>query len=159
MEARTIIITCDHAGFEAKKNLYDFLVAKDGIEVLDVGPQELDPEDDYPITIAPMCKLMQEMMGDKKHVIGIAVARSGQGEAMIANRFKNIRALVVNNNNDEVVTLGRQHNNANVISLASQFLSDEEMKHAVDLFLQTPFSGEERHARRIALIENPDLYE
>lgn len=155
----TLIISCDHAGFADKEQLLKNLTHNDTYEIIDVGPQMLDEDDDYPLMVAPLCKLLLELQSDKKPVFGAIIARSGQGEAIVANRFKGIRAIVVNNPDPTVVTLGRQHNDANVISFGSEFLSLDEISAALELFISTPFSGEDRHERRIALIDDSALYE
>ncbi|HEY1041244.1 MAG TPA: RpiB/LacA/LacB family sugar-phosphate isomerase [Candidatus Paceibacterota bacterium] len=155
----TLLITCDHAGFEDKQQLCVLLEQEGKYTVVDVGPDSMHPDDDYPLTVAPMCKLLQEALAQKQQAFGIIIARSGQGEAMVANRFKGIRAMVVNNANDEVVRLGRDHNNANVISLGTAFMTLGEIKHAIDIFVSTPFSNDTRHQRRIAQIDDCTIYE
>ena len=84
----------------------------------------------------------------------IILGGSGQGEDMVANKFEGVRAAEYYGGNLEIVKLSREHNDANVLSLGARFLSLEEAKEAVKLWLETPFSNEERHARRISEIEN-----
>jgi len=156
MNIRKIHIGSDHAGFELKEVLRKFLETKD-YEVVDHGAFELDPEDDYPDFIFPAVK---EVSNDPDS-FGIILGGSGQGEAMCANRIPGIRATVFNGQYapadgrevpDEII-LSRQHNAANVLSLGARFISKEEAKEAVELWLETEFSGDDRHIRRISKID------
>ncbi|HMO78943.1 MAG TPA: RpiB/LacA/LacB family sugar-phosphate isomerase [Candidatus Paceibacterota bacterium] len=151
-----IHIGADHAGFELKKELIDFLQKKD-YEVIDHGAFEYDENDDYPDFIFPVAK---EVSLDQ-HSFGIVIGGSGQGEAIVANRIPGIRAVVFNGQYEpidgrevpqEIIT-SRQHNDANVLSLGARFLSIEEAKEAVEMWLDTAFSGDERHIRRINKID------
>lgn len=139
-----IYIASDHAGFELKATLAHYLRMK-GREVEDLGPAEYNPEDDYPLTIAPLAKKVAKTKG----AMGIAIGGSGQGEAMECNRFKGVRAAVFYGGSNDILKLSRQHNSANVLSLGARFLSPKEAIHAVELWLSTPFSHDERHMRRI----------
>jgi ribose 5-phosphate isomerase B len=139
----------DHAGFELKQKIKIFL---EGLkyEVEDLGPFEYDPADDYPDFVKRVCEAVAK---DLKNSRGILIANSGQGEAIIANRYKGVRAVVFYGGSSEILTLSRQHNDANVLSLGAHFLSEPEAKEAVKLWLETPFSNEERHKRRIQKID------
>ena len=139
-----IFLATDHAGFELKEKLKPFL-QKLGYEVEDFGAYELNPEDDYPDFIVPAMKTVAENLGS----FGIILGGSGQGEAIVANRIKGIRAVVYYGGKEEIIKLSREHNDANVLSLGARFLSEDEAKEAIELWLRTPFSGEERHLRRI----------
>lgn len=143
-----IYLASDHAGYELKEALTPFLRER-GYEVEDVGPAVFDPEDDYPDHLLPMAAKVAENKGS----FGIGLGGSGQGEAMIANRIKGVRAAVYYGGNKEIITLSRQHNDANVLSLGARFMSIDEAKETVTLWLQTAFSGEDRHARRIKKID------
>ena len=134
----------DHAGFELKNKLVEYLRGK-GREVKDYGPLNLDLGDDYPKLIKPLAHAIALEPGS----MGIAVGMSGQGEAMECNRTKGVRAAVYYGGPLDIIELSRRHNDSNVLSLGARFVSVEEAKAAVDLWLATPFSGEERHARRI----------
>ncbi|HCI48451.1 MAG TPA: ribose-5-phosphate isomerase [Holosporales bacterium] len=136
----------DHAGFELKKDLMSF-VKELGNEVEDMGPLKYDPYDDYPDFIIPLAKRVAETG------FGIVIGGSGQGEAMCANRVKGARAAVYYNGDIEVVKKSREHNDANILSLGARFLREEDAKAAVKIFLETPFSGDERHIRRIKEID------
>ena len=153
----TILFATDHAGFELKQVLMLFVRGL-GFEVEDGGAYEYDAEDDYPDCIAPVAR---RVSAEPEHLRAIILGGSGQGEAMVANRFPQVRAVVFNGQYqppdgrrvpEEIVT-AREHNDANVLSLGARFLSEAEAKEAVQLWLETPFSGDERHQRRIAKID------
>lgn len=139
-----IFIASDHAGFELKGRLVDFLQEMK-YEVEDLGPANLNQNDDYPDYIEPLAKRVIVEDGS----FGIAIGGSGQGEAMVANRTKGARAAEYYGGTLDIVRLAREHNNANILSLGARFISVEEARAAVELFLTTPFSGDERHVRRI----------
>lgn len=143
-----IYLASDHAGYELKEALTPFLRER-GLEVEDVGPTTLDPADDYPDYLLPMAAKVAENKGS----FGVGIGGSGQGEAIVANRIKGVRAAVYYGGNKQIVTLSREHNDANVLSLGARFISIDEAKEAVLLWLGTPFSGEERHIRRIKKID------
>ena len=84
---------------------------------------------------------------------GIVIGMSGQGEAMCANRFKNVRAAVYYGGSIEIVRLSREHNDANILSLGARFIEANEALETVKLWLETPFSGDERHVRRITKLD------
>ncbi|MBI3232173.1 MAG: RpiB/LacA/LacB family sugar-phosphate isomerase [Candidatus Doudnabacteria bacterium] len=144
-----IYIASDHAGFELKNQLVDYLKSKD-LEVEDCGPYEFNEADDYPDFIHPC--VLKVAAGLKQHK-GIVIGFSGQGEAMVANKVKGIRAAVYYGGNKEIASLARRHNDANVLSLGAGFLSVDAAKEAVDVWLATEFEGG-RHQRRIDKIEH-----
>ncbi len=145
-----IFLGSDHAGFELKNKIRNLLEGL-GEEVFDKGPSAYDEGDDYPDFIAPVAR---EVSKNPKTTRGIILGASGQGEAMVANRFSHVRATVYYGGTKEILKLSREHNDANVLSLGARFLSEEEAFDAVKVWLATPFSKEERHERRIAKIEN-----
>ncbi len=144
-----IHIGADHAGYNLKERLKDFL-AHAGYEVVDHGAYELRPMDDYPDFIEPVARMISE----NPEEMGIILGGSGQGEAIDANRFANVRAIEYYGGKPEIIILGRQHNNANVLSLGARFVTDEEAEEAIMLFLGTAFSGAEHHQRRIDKIDD-----
>lgn len=145
-----IYLASDHAGFEMKNELLKFV--KDlGYETEDCGAYELNPEDDYPEFIKKAARAVSEDPENSKAVI---LGGSGQGEAIVANRFSNIRAVVYYGSNLDIIKLSREHNDANILSLGARFLSLDEAKNTVKLWIETLFSGEERHKRRIEQINN-----
>jgi ribose 5-phosphate isomerase B len=145
-----VFLGSDHAGYELKEMLKKELSSL-GLEVFDKGASALDPADDYPNFIAPVAR---EVSQDPKGSRGIILGGTGEGEAMVANRFSGVRATVYYGGPREIITLSRQHNNANVLSLGARFLSTEEAKEAVRLWLNTPFSNDERHIRRLEELEH-----
>lgn len=145
-----ILIASDHAGYELKKALFQFLKDKK-YDVVDFGPDKLEPNDDYPDFVIPVAKAVGN---DPEQSRGIIIGGSGQGEAMCANRFPRVRAAVFYGSiNSELMELSRQHNNANILAIGARFVTEEEAKKAVLLWLETPFSSEIRHLRRIEKID------
>ncbi len=146
-----IYLGTDHAGFELKEKLKPFL-AELGHEVEDLGAFAYDKDDDYPDFIIPVAQKISENP-DSDSFRGIILGGSGQGEAMVANRLKNVRAFeyyAPSRGEVDIVKNSRSHNDSNIISLGARFLSEEEAKDAIKTWLETPFSGDERHVRRIA---------
>jgi ribose 5-phosphate isomerase B len=144
-----IYLATDHAGFNLKEEIKKYLTSKQ-IEFEDEGAFELNQNDDYPDLIAKA----SENVSKDSSCYGIIFGKSGAGEAIVANKFKNIRAVI--GFSEENVKLAREHNNANVLSLGSDFVTIEQAKKFIDIFLETPFSMDERHKRRldkISLIE------
>jgi len=140
-----VYIASDHAGYDLKSQLIPYIGTL-GHEVIDIGTKHPEPLDDYPDFIAPCAEKVAEDQGS----FGIVIGGSGQGEAMVANREKGVRAAEFYGGNFELIKLARQHNDANILSLGARFVSEDEAKEAVKTFLETPFSHEERHERRIA---------
>ncbi len=140
-----IYIASDHAGFSLKELLTEHLTAE-GHSVKDYGAYAHDEGDDYPDFITPCA----EAVAGSDDTFGIVIGGSGQGEVMAANRITGVRAALYYGGSHDIVTLSRTHNNANILSLGARFVSFEEARAAVKLFLETPFSGDERHVRRIA---------
>lgn len=138
----------DHAGFLLKRTLVPF-VQELGHDTQDLGPEFLVEGDDYPLIVAEAARRMSKESGARAIIIG----GSGQGEAIVANRFPRVRAAVYYGGSLDIVRLSREHNDANVLSLGARFVSEDEAKAAVRLWLETPFSGDERHVRRIAEID------
>ena len=140
-----INLATDHAGFELKEHILSFLVNL-GYEVTDHGAFAYNESDDYPDFVK---KAAQAVSSDPENNFGIIFGGSGQGEDMVADKFPGVRSAVYYGGNMEIVKLAREHNNANVLSLGARFLERGEATEAVKLFLETPFSGDERHVRRI----------
>lgn len=136
----------DHAAYDLKFTLVTFLQAK-GYDVLDHGPQYLDPEDDYPVAVL---RVAQAVSGDPG-AFGIVLGGSGNGEQMAANKVRGIRAALAYN--VEVAELARTHNNAQVLAIGSRMNTPEQAKAMVEAFLTTEFSGDQRHVRRLAMVE------
>lgn len=152
-----VYFASDHAGFALKEILMPF-VRSLGYEVEDCGPLEYDEMDDYPDFISRAAGAVSNSTEVSR---GIVIGGSGQGEAMVANRFPNVRAAVYTGqyqpadgrNVPDTIALSRLDNDANVLSLGARFLTAEEAQAAVQKWLETPFSEEVRHKRRIEKIE------
>lgn len=145
-----IYLASDHAGFDLKESIKKYLLAI-GHEVEDCGAPEKVYEDDYPDLVSKAAERVSVEPTSRAIVFG----KTGAGEAIVANKFKDVRAIV--GFNPENVKLAREHNNANVLSLGTEFTDGKTAEGLTDIFLETPFSEEERHLRRISkigLIEN-----
>lgn len=157
-----IYIGTDHAGFGLKEKIKTYLPELGlGYEVQDLGAFAFNPDDDYPDFIT---QVAEEVAKDTESM-GVIFGGTGQGEAMCANKVKGVRAVVFygqmspkdkvdvkgveSNDTFEIVQLAREHNNANIISIGTRFVTEDEAKFAIELFLATEFSGDERHIRRI----------
>jgi len=148
----TIYLASDHAGFALKEKLKKHL-AKLGYDVNDMGNHKYEEGDDYPDWIFACAEAVAADIkkgGDSKAII---LGGSGQGEAIVANRVRGIRAAVFYGGNFDIIKLSREHNDANILSLGARFLSEDEAQRAVALWLETPFSNEERHKKRIQKIK------
>lgn len=141
-----IYLASDHAGFELKEFIKSKLKEM-GNEVVDCGATSMDPNDDYPDFISKAAEGVAQNPGS----FGIVFGKSGAGEAIVANKIKGVWAVL--GFSIENVKLSREHNDANVLSLGSAFVSNDQAVHLVKLFLETQFSGEERHIRRINKIK------
>ncbi len=140
-----VYLGSDHAGFELKAVLVDWLRGA-GHEPVDCGPAAYDPEDDYPVYVL---RAAQRVAGDPGS-LGIVLGGSGNGEQIAANKVTGIRAALAWTT--ETAGLARQHNDANVLSLGARMYSADEAVDFVRVFVETPFSGEPRHARRLAMV-------
>ena len=138
-------IGSDHAGLELKTELIAHLV-DNGHDVTDHGPYEYDALDDYPVFCIPAAVAA----GKDPASLGIVLGGSGNGEQMAANKVKGVRAALVWS--IETAKLAREHNNANVISIGGRMHEEKFCLDLVDTFLATPFTGDERHVRRISQI-------
>ena len=138
-------IGSDHAGLELKEHLLGWL-AEHGHEAVDHGPFVYDADDDYPV----FCLRTAEGVAGEDGSLGIVIGGSGNGEQMSANKVKGVRAALVWN--EQTAALAREHNDANVISIGGRMHSLEAMTRFVEVFLGTPYSGEERHSRRIRML-------
>ena len=140
----TIHLATDHAGFAHKEALKQYLISE-GIDVVDHGADVFNDADDYPDFVVPAAlavSLDPESMG-------VIFGGSGQGEGMAVNRINGVRAVVYYGGDTSVVVLSREHNASNVLSIGARFVSIEEMLAVVKMWLETPFSNDERHVRRL----------
>ena len=159
-----IYLGSDHAGFDLKEKVKAFLKGE-GYEVVDCGAEAYDKDDDYPVFIGRAAECVSKNPGSW----GIIFGGSGQGEAMVANRFSGVRCALFygpcvamsaidvtgkkSDDSFEMLSLTREHNDSNMLSLGSRFLKEEEAIKAVKIFLESPFSGSARHKRRIDIID------
>jgi len=140
-----VYLGSDHAGYELKTHLVGFLSAR-GYEVVDVGPHDYDPDDDYPA----FCTATGERVVADPGGLGVVIGGSGNGEQIAANKVFGVRAALAWN--ADTARLAREHNDANVVAVGARQHSLDEAAALVETFLTTPFSGDPRHARRIAQI-------
>jgi ribose 5-phosphate isomerase B len=143
-----IVLATDHAGYLHKEALKSYLLEK-GFEVEDFGTQS-EESCDYPDFILPAARAVA---ADPAQTRGIIFGGSGQGEAMTANRVKGVRATTYYHHQPEILDLSRTHNDANVLSIGARFISLEQMREAVDLWLSLNEPLDERHLRRIKKID------
>ena len=140
-----IHIGSDHAGLEFKAVIIAHL-KKNGHDVTDHGPHEFDSQDDYPVFCIPTALAAAADPSS----FGIVLGGSGNGEQIAANKVKGVRAALVWS--IDTAKLAREHNNANVISIGGRMHDEQFCLELVDTFLATPFTGDERHVRRISQI-------
>lgn len=140
-----VYIGSDHGGYRLKEELKVFLTTE-GHEVEDMGTYSVE-DDDYPDIVIPLAEKVVEDEGD----LGIVIGRSGNGEAIAANKVKGARAALCLT--PEMAKKARQDNHANILSLGADFIEVYEAERVVKTFLETPYSEEERHKRRVAKIK------
>lgn len=145
IQSDIIYLATDHAGFDHKNDLKSYLL-DEGYEVIDCGAETHDPLDDYPDFIAKAAEAVSAAPRERKAII---FGGSGQGEAMLANRFKRVRAALYYGGDAELIKLSREHNDANVLSIGARFVSKERVRAMVKLWLQTAALPDEKYARRI----------
>ncbi|MDO8577172.1 MAG: RpiB/LacA/LacB family sugar-phosphate isomerase [Candidatus Daviesbacteria bacterium] len=159
-----VYLATDHAGFELKEKVKEFLI-REGYEVEDCGAYQYDKYDDYPDFISKAAEGVSKDLASR----GIIFGGSGQAEAMVANKFKGVRCALFyapatptraaditgrqSSDPFEMIRLTREHNDANMLSLGVRFLSDEDVLKVVKLWLEASFPGDERHVRRIDKIK------
>lgn len=142
---QTIYIGSDHAGFELKEKIKDFLKLNEYMPE-DLTPGPIDPTDDYPDAAAKVATKVLETNG-----LGILLCGSGNGICLAANKIKGIRAVL--GYNIKAAKLAREHLNANILCLAGSILQPDYAQAITRRFLETPFSDDERHKRRIEKLE------
>ena len=137
-----IHLGCDHAGFELKEKVANHL-KNNGHEVIDHGAKTYDALDDYPV----FCFLAAQAAAKDSNSLAIVIGGSGNGEQIAANKVKGVRAALAWS--PETAKLAREHNNANVMGIGGRMHSIDECKVIIDAFIETPFTNDERHVRRI----------
>lgn len=144
-----IYFASDHAGFELKAKLVE-VVKNMGYTIEDLGPFQYDPDDDYPVYIARAAEMVSDNPQNSRAIV---LGGSGQGEDTVAEKFPGVRSTDFYGGPIDIVKLGREHNDSNVLALGARFLDEQHAVEAVKVWLETPFSEEARHVRRLEEIE------
>lgn len=144
-----IHIATDHAGMELSAFLVRELTAL-GHQLIDHGPTEYDPLDDYPGFCIAAAQAVVTDQESGTEALGIVLGGSGNGEQIAANKVRGIRAALIWN--PETAALARDHNDANVAAVGARQHSQQEVLELVKIFVDRPFSNDERHVRRIGKI-------
>lgn len=145
-----IYLASDHAGYDLKEKIKAWL-KEWGYDLQDKGAYSFDPTDDYPDFIREAARAVAN---DPEQGRGIVLGGSGQGEAIVSNRYRGIRACVYYGGNLDTVRTSREDNNSNILSLGARFVGEEEAKKVIKIWLDTEFSGAERHIRRLNKIDS-----
>lgn len=146
-----VVIGADHGGFPFISQLAEKLEEK-GITVINCGPYQLDPADDYPPFAFAVGEKVVELEKQGEIAFGVLLCRSGAGVTVAANKVKGVRATQAFD--EKQVIHAREHDSANVLTLSGDWLSFEDMWSLTQTFIATEFSGDERHKRRIGLISS-----
>jgi len=146
---KKVYIGSDHAGYELKEILKEYLINTLKLSVIDKGAFSLNKDDDYPDYIRPVA----ESVASDEASLGIVLGGSGEGEQIVANKIDGVRAIEYYGGTLEIIKLGREHNDANILSIGARFVNKHEAKKAVEIFIKTSFSKEERHKRRLDKIK------
>lgn len=152
---KKVYLGCDHGGFSLKEIIKNYL-SENGYEVEDMGAHELVEDDDYPDYVFPVAEAVVSKTSKRadlheEEIFGVVLGRSGNGEAMSANKVHGARAVVCTG--VEMARKAREHNNANILSIGADYVSDDIALEIVKTFIETHFSGDERHKRRLKKIE------
>jgi len=142
-------VATDHAGFEHKEAIVKWLTSN-GYSVVDHGARVYDAQDDFPDFISLAAAAVSSAPED---TLGLVFGGSGQGEAMVANRFPNVRATAYYGGVMDIIELSRAHNDANVLSFGARFVTVEEVQACILLWLKTPVLTDEKYRRRNQKIE------
>ncbi|MDD5318584.1 MAG: RpiB/LacA/LacB family sugar-phosphate isomerase [Candidatus Pacebacteria bacterium] len=163
-----IFLASDHAGYELKEKVGVWLRELDH-EVVDLGPYQFLADDDYPdyiklaaeelskacVKYHSLKSVANDLEIDPDCARAIIFGYSGEGEAMVANRYPGVRATVYYGGPMDIIYLSRQHNDANTLSFGAHFVKEKEAREALELWMNTEFSGDERHIRRLKKIDQP----
>lgn len=141
-----VYISSDHGGFNLKSRLIDYLKSLNH-EVIDLGPEKLNPTDDYPIYTEPLA----EAVSKEKDTMGIVICRNGVGVSIVANKIDGIRCgLSFSKVHAQSM---RKDDNTNVLALPADYISEVDAEEIVKTWLETPFKGEDKYVRRLKEIE------
>jgi ribose 5-phosphate isomerase B len=146
---QSIHLATDHAGFALKESVREWLEAE-GFTVVDHGSYALQAEDDFPDFISKAASVVSAEPTKHKAII---FGGSGQGEAMVANRFPSVRACVYYGGSEEIITLSRQHNDSNVLSIGARFVDEDTAKRVIWTWLHEPRLSDDKYQRRNQKIE------
>ncbi|MAG61595.1 ribose-5-phosphate isomerase [Candidatus Pacearchaeota archaeon] len=146
MKIKKIYLSGDHAGFKLKENVKKWLLEK--YEVEDIGPLVYDKKDDYPDFVIPMARKVVK----SSYSPGIVIAGSGMGETIATNKVKGIKAGNYHGGSTKIIKTAREHDNLNILCMGSRFVSEEEAKEVIGVFLNTKFQSG-RHSRRLGKVE------
>lgn len=141
-----VAIAADHAGYDLKEKLKLYL-KQEGYQIMDAGPMSYESTDDYPDYAAQAALMVSNGEVDR----GIVICDSGIGVDIVANKFPGVRSALVHD--EELAKTTRQHNDTNVLALGAMYMDEAKARRIVKNWLDTPFSGAERHARRIRKIQ------
>jgi ribose 5-phosphate isomerase B len=144
----------DHAGLELKEHMLNWLADR-GYEAVDHGPYRYEADDDYPVFCLRAGEAVAADWEAGEQSLGIVIGGSGNGEQIAANKVLGVRAALAWS--EETARLARWHNDANVISVGGRMHTLEDMTRFIEVFLETPFSEEERHRRRIDMLSRYDV--
>jgi ribose 5-phosphate isomerase B len=144
-----IYLASDHGGFELKEKIKKYLLAK-GLSVKDLGPEKLEPTDDFPDFAIPLARKVAESKGN----LGIVLCRNGAGVEIAANKIDGVRAVLSWESEHAAST--RADDNANVLALPADYLDEQKAFEIVDTWLSTPYSQEQRFERRLEKIEKEE---
>ena len=144
-----IYLGTDRAGFELKEKIKKWLSEWD-YEYEDMGAYEYNKKDDYPDFIS---LVGEKVSADPENSKGIILGGSGQGEAVVANKYKGVRAVIYYGGSKEMIIHMREHDDANILSLGADFIDESKAQEVIKLWLETPFPNEERHVRRLQKIK------
>ncbi len=142
-----IYIASDHAGYELKKQLTQYVTQELKQKIQDMGPSKYDENDDYPDYVKPVAnKVLADPQG-----MGVLICGSGQGVCMVANRIKGIRAALAYSL--ESAESARKEDDANILCLAGRVLSREHANAILKKFIETKFDAREKRVRRVEKID------
>lgn len=146
----TIYLATDHAGLALKDTVKEFLQSKETYQVIDCGAEVYDADDDYPQYISQAAEAVSKNPNARAIIFG----GSGQGEAIVANKYRGVRAVVYYGGAEDIINLSREHNDANILSIGARFVTEEAILPLITNWLQTPFTEDARHVRRLTMFKD-----
>lgn len=146
---KTIYIGCDHAGFDFKEKVKNYLTKKK-FDVVDFGAYSYDEYDDYPDFLHPVAQALSQNPRERAVIFG----GSGMGESILLNKYSDIRCGVWHGGDRSIIANYREHDDINAIAIASRYVNEDILYGIIDVFLNTDFIREEKYIRRLKKIEN-----